>query len=371
MIEEQCLNSLELGKEPSRPLVVISILNWYGWKDTLECLNSVRRLDYPNYLTVVVDNGSGNDSVERIRAWATATLPDQRGFADYSTETALQGGVQGQEAALQQLCSQDRFVLIRNRENLGFTGGNNVTIEYALRRPNSLDYVFFLNNDATIDPHCLEYLVEADRKTRAGIVGAITREPGTGRVLWEGPDPIGRFPLVVQFFPFFRKLFRAAPSPGEGLKACFWVNGAAMMIRRQALEAVHTSMGYYLDDAMFMYLEEIDFCGQARKHGYNCVLVKGAAIYHEAASGSGGVFAPIWNYYCARNRIRLARHLLPWPLLMVFHVMNLPSCVRRALRVLWRGRADSAWAIFRGVRDGYRGRSGKWIRHDQETRKYA
>jgi hypothetical protein len=144
-----------------------------------------------------------------------------------------------------------------------------------------------------------------------------------------------------------------------------------MMICRQALEAVHTSMGYYLDDAMFMYLEEVDFCGQARKCGYKSVLVQGAAIYHRAASGSGGVFAPVWNYYCARNRIRLARHLLPWPLLMVFHVMNIPSCVRRAVRLLWRGRADSAWAVFRGVVDAYRGMFGKWNRHDQETRKYA
>jgi GT2 family glycosyltransferase len=56
------------------PLVVISILNWSGWQDTAACLESVRRLDYPNYLTAVVDNGSSDESAEKIKAWAHENL---------------------------------------------------------------------------------------------------------------------------------------------------------------------------------------------------------------------------------------------------------------------------------------------------------
>lgn len=74
------------------PKVLISILNWNGWRDTLECLESVRRLDYPNYLTVVVDSGSWDDSAERIKAWAHENLGAGHVLADYTQEIALQGG---------------------------------------------------------------------------------------------------------------------------------------------------------------------------------------------------------------------------------------------------------------------------------------
>ena len=52
------------------PKVSIIILNWNGWKDTIECLESVFRIDYSNYQVIVVDNGSTNDSMKRIKDWA-------------------------------------------------------------------------------------------------------------------------------------------------------------------------------------------------------------------------------------------------------------------------------------------------------------
>lgn len=75
------------------PKVAISILNWNGWLDTLECLESVRRLDYPNYLTVVVDDSSWNDSADRIKAWAKENLGTGHVLAQHSEETVLKGGV--------------------------------------------------------------------------------------------------------------------------------------------------------------------------------------------------------------------------------------------------------------------------------------
>ena len=76
------------GEASGAPLVAISILNWNGWEDTLECLESVRQLNYPNFLTVVVDNGSTNGSADKIRAWAEENLGPGDVFADYSRETA-------------------------------------------------------------------------------------------------------------------------------------------------------------------------------------------------------------------------------------------------------------------------------------------
>jgi len=58
------------GKMQEWPKIAIIILNWNGWKDTIECLESVFRNTYPNYQVIVVDNGSSDDSMENIKAWA-------------------------------------------------------------------------------------------------------------------------------------------------------------------------------------------------------------------------------------------------------------------------------------------------------------
>ena len=131
-----------MSRSPA-PLVVISILNWNGWEDTLECLESVRRLDYPNFLTVVVDNGSSNGSADKIKAWAEANLGPGQVIADYYRDTALAGGDPETEQALDGAASSARLVLIRNEDNLGFTGGNNVAIHYGLSRERPQISYFF------------------------------------------------------------------------------------------------------------------------------------------------------------------------------------------------------------------------------------
>ncbi len=185
----------KLGFQEDSPRVVISILNWNGWGDTIKCLESVRRLDYANYVTVLVDNGSTNDSTEKLREYLAA----QRGYVEYTTEAALQGGSPGQETALEALSSKDRIILIRNRDNLGFAGGNNVAIQYGLRRPQAADFVFLLNNDATVDKDCLDHLIHAGFKAGAGIMGAVIKDTDTGHAYFTGW--VGSFPLLRQFFP--------------------------------------------------------------------------------------------------------------------------------------------------------------------------
>src|SRR5579863_5824371 len=126
--------------ELSSLLVVISILNWNGWQNTLECLESVRNLCHTNYLIAVVENGSLNDSIEKLRAWGNEQF-GKGAFVEYSREQALRGGEAASEARIDKCASGQRMVLINNKENLGFTGGNNVVLQYAVMRRESADYV--------------------------------------------------------------------------------------------------------------------------------------------------------------------------------------------------------------------------------------
>ena len=105
------------------PRVTIIVLNWNGRDDTLACLSSLSELDYPSYEIVVVDNGSGDDSVEAIRA------------------------------------SFPRVTLVETGENLGYVGGNNLGLEYA--RAAKADYALLLNNDTEVAPDFVHMLVDA------------------------------------------------------------------------------------------------------------------------------------------------------------------------------------------------------------------
>src|SRR3989339_346256 len=118
----------------NKPLVYILILNWNGKEDTLECLSSLKKIDYPNYKTIVIDNGSTDDSVKIINK------------------------------------KYPKIKIIENKKNLGYAEGNNVGIRYALK--NKADYVLILNNDTIVDKKFLTELVKVgESNEKVGIVG--------------------------------------------------------------------------------------------------------------------------------------------------------------------------------------------------------
>ena len=67
------INNSTLDRQPF-PKVAIIILNWNGWRDTIKCLESVFRIDYPNYQIIVLDNNFPNNSMECIKVWAKGKL---------------------------------------------------------------------------------------------------------------------------------------------------------------------------------------------------------------------------------------------------------------------------------------------------------
>jgi GT2 family glycosyltransferase len=339
------------------PLVAISILNWNSWQDTLECLESVRRLDYLNYLIVVVDNGSWNNSAERIKAWAEENLGSEHAIANYTREIALMGGRPEDEQALGRTDSPARMVLIRNEENVGFTGGNNVAIHYALNRAAAADYVLLLNNDARIDAHCAARLVLVSQKAEAGIVGALVTDRN-----W-----VAYFAGSASFrYHLFRSLTSRPVRPrGEEFWGSPIAYGAAMLVSRQVLETIYRHRREYLKESLFAYGDEIEFCWVARRAGYRTVIANGAAVCHDSARrGQAPREHSYFFYYSTRNILYLAKDILPILSRVAFHIVYLPLCIRRIAKRIIAGQPKLARAIACGLLDGYRGVGGKWIRHD-------
>jgi GT2 family glycosyltransferase len=361
------MNSSQDVAQQRLPKVAISILNWNRWRDTIECLESVRELRYTNYLTIVVDNGSWNDSAGRIAAWARERLGSGHVLAEYSRETALQGGEASTEQALGGVPSSSRLVVIRNQENLGFTGGNNVAIRYALERGGAADFVLFLNNDAVLEPACLTELVSAVRRANAGVVGAVTRDRATGELLFAGVDE--KYPVARLFFPALFCWSRDLRHVEADFYPSLWVSGGAMLVRTETLVAVHRAKGRYLNPALFLYCDEAEFCWAARAEGYNVVVARKALAYHKGGSGGGGRLNSLFYYYCYRNRILLAKTLLPAYLKPLSHLGNSLCCLLRASVIVFRQGLRPARAILCGLYDGYRGNTGKWRYHDAEAKR--
>jgi hypothetical protein len=289
--------------------VGIVVLNWNGAEDTVRCLASLRRLTYPDYQVLVVDNGSTDDSVARIR----------QAFPEVE--------------------------ILETGANLGYSGGNNVGIARALEQ--GAAYVLVLNNDTRVEPGFLTELVEVARRTGADVVGALVKDLEGRRVLFSG----ARLPGL---------LYRAA-RVGEVPASRWWptdaVNGSAMLLSRPFLEERRERFGQFLDASLFLYCEEVELALWCKAKGRRSVMAGRAVVFHEVG-GSSDAWGPIPFYYLTRNRILLARKKLQPPGRWL-HLALYP-CLRllRAGYYALRGRRELARAILLGLRDGLRGVSG-------------
>jgi len=369
--------------------VVISVLNWNGWQHTLECLESLRRLDYPNYLTVVVENGSWDGSAEKIKAWARENLGPGHLLAEYRRETALKGGEEQIEKALDRTASPAKLVLICNEENLGFTGGNNVSISYALCRPSAADYVLLLNNDAWLEGDCLTQLVSADQRADAGMVEATLKLPtltefgpqATGGKITGGngsaPNEDLRRPVKEagnrRMSPTARAPkgdtgdHREALDSHSDLIPVRFANGGALLVRRDLLEAAKRFQGSYLDERLFLYQDDYALSLLAGNLGFKPHVARRAVGYHRGRTSTGGDWGPYQFYYGTRNMFYLADNM-PELERRRFRLFYPVTGIGRVFKYLAKGRYGIARAALWGMIDAYRGVTGKWREHDRQAK---
>ncbi len=305
----------------------IVILNWNGWKDTIECLESVFRSDYPDYRVIVCDNASDDSSLEFIKAWADGRLdavpsiddslrhlsfppvPKPILYAEYGRT------IRGEDHEKKNV----PLILIQNGANIGFGAGNNTGILFTLAEE-GFDYLWLLNNDTRVDSKSLNYLIKSvEREADVGAVGSVIyymTNPekvqiwGGGKVsLWCGTSHHYTRPMIEA--------------------SLHYINGASLLLRRKALEQV----GLF-DEGFFMYWDETDLCFRLRKSGWKLAVATASKVWHKESASLGKQNPLLYAYFNA-SAVRFFSRYAPIPIIPI--VIGLCGrLVKRILRREWK-----------------------------------
>lgn len=340
---------------------VVVILNWNGWADTIECLESVFRSEYPALQVVVCDNGSTDGSLERIREWAEGKLdvmvPGEhplRGFSfppvpkpiahvEYDRATAERG--RGSQAR-----GEPPLVLIRTGANLGYAGGNNVGMRYALARAD-VEHIWLLNNDTVVAPDALSRLVERLAAVpRAGMCGSTLR-------YYDAPAAV----QTLGGFSYNRWLGTSRPLRPDGRRRLdaraierrlFGIQGASVLVTRTFLERVGL-----LAEEYFLYFEEQDWAVRARRAGCALAFAAASVVYHKEGSATGGrsratkAKSTLSDYHLIRSRLLFTRKFYPYALPSVYFGL-LGTAVNRIRRRQWNRIPMLVSVSLRALRSG-------------------
>ncbi len=237
--------------EPFTNNVVVTVINWNDADATLNCLESVFSSNYPNFEVVVIDNGSTHDPHDLLLSRFPA------------------------------------ITYIRNSQNIGYTGANNQGMTIAMER--GAEFVWLVNNDATVDPKALPQLVQCMKTDNLiGMASPIVIDISQPKSNYCGSfmDPKTLRYLPSKSIEEFESTF--------SLKPCEVVLvGAAIFIRTEAIRMVGL-----LDQRFFAYYEDFDYSLRMTEHGWINTICGTTFVQHQSSKPNR---KPHYFYYMARN----------------------------------------------------------------------
>ena len=265
--------------------VAVVMVNYNGFEYSRECIDSIRRLDYPDYAIVFVDNGSSDGSGEAIHD-----------------------------------LYRDKIVYLPLAENLGVTGGNNAGIEYALTH--HCDYVLFLNNDTLVDSHFLDRLVQTSQASGEALVvpkivcyfdqQRLDHWLGSDFNWWTG------MPQGYQRYPYDAPLLNSRSEIKVASTCCLLA----------PVSVLRTVGG--MDENYFMYYDDADFTLRATRAGYRLLYEPESVIYHKCNMTTRTMQPAYFEFYLInRNFFYFYNKLCNRPLIKYAFL------VKSSLRLMW------------------------------------
>ena len=291
------------------PNVGIVISNYNGWQDTVQCLESLQKQTYRDFEIILLDDASTNDSVQQLQKHLT-----------------------------------ENTVFLPREANVGFAAANNVGMRRALA--DGCDWVLLLNNDTVAAPDFLETLL---RETPAGAVSCpkmLFLDPPDE--IWFAGGELDRATGKVRHLGGHEK---DGPAFAEKKQVSF-ITFCCVLLPRQVIEQVG-----FLDETLFMYCEDVDYCIRLADAGVPLWFLPDARIWHKAGGSAGGMLSV---YYITRNTLYLtckgkSRGYIRARTLPVL----IAGAARYALTKLLGRKKGRSYGAFRGALDFWRGRMGR------------
>jgi len=292
--------------------ISIIVLTWNNYQDTKECLTSLKNLDYDNYSVVLIDNGSTDDSFERLK----------------------------------NEFQHSKFIFIKNKKNLGYAGGNNIGIKYSLEELNP-DFIWILNNDIIVASDSLKILVEAlNENSDVGVAGPTIYWSGTKEIMEQYYCLslfLGRFLVKTDFDK--HEIIKIKNEKGK------YIGGAAIFFRKEALEAIGL-----IPEEYFMYNEDAAWQENLRKTNWQLIYVGPAKVWHKKSIASGGKKTIMPDYYDSRNFLYFIKKY--YPLWLLYEIIM--SMVNKIMPKILRGERLRLKYVLLGLKDFFKGKTGKF-----------
>ena len=286
--------------------VAIIILNYKNSKDTIECVESLEKINYKNFNIIIVDNDSKDDSVEILRNHF-----------------------------------KDKHIILNSGKNGGFAYGNNIGIKYALE--NGADYVLLINNDTIVEDDFLNVLVETAEKDKGVAIatGLIMNYYDKSKIWYNGGE--------IDWNKFYgyhlneRENFNVISEEKE----ITFATGCLMLIRKDIFKNIG-----FLSEEYFMYYEDVDFCAKVQNKGYKIVYNSNSKIYHKVSASSGEEESPFAIEWNTRNRLRFYRKykkISKGKMKIMFPYFFYSTRILKGAKYLVHGRLDKVISMKNGL----------------------
>ena len=284
-------------------MVYIILVNYNGFDDTFVFIDSIKKKEKKiNYKIIVVDNNSTDDSVKKLKK-----IKDIK--------------------------------LIISKKNLGFAGGNNLGIKYALKE--DAKYILLLNNDTIITENLISNMImEYERHDDLGILGCRIMYYDNKNLINFNGGKINYNKGTVEIYNKKKKYFGNEAK----FKYTDYLTGCCMLMNKKFIDSVGL-----LPEKYFMYYEDVDYCVKTKRKNYKMGILTDSVLYHKESSSSGGEQSPFSIKWNTRNRLlfikKYCNKLIAYPFFYLTRLMVI-------MNYKIRGRNDLIKALMEGIRDG-------------------